>query len=121
MKHFKFIFIPLVACIGQVVSSYAAEAEKIIGEGGFNEAQVAEGEALYLANCAASCHLRDLTGLAPAPALIGPEFRIRWEGMLLSNLLERIEKTMPPGKLGILDTKQYESITTYIVSENSFR
>ena len=59
------------------------------------------GRAAYAQYCA-SCHGSELTNGQFAPALKGRDFLVKWGGQPLSELMEYIHASMPPGNAGSL-------------------
>lgn len=79
----------------------------------YTKNQAKQGAELYRKNCAA-CHGDKLNNGSTAPPLLGDVFYSRWGGQPVGNLLIYIERRMPPGANGVLDTKQYTDILAYI-------
>lgn len=107
---------------GQVVaesasskSSKAAEDVKEMSMSFIDAAKV--GKQQFDKHCS-TCHGADLSGRAPAPALSGSAFGLRWSGPMVSDLLQLIRRTMPPQSPGSLDQEKYLSIVAYILQAN---
>ena len=89
-----------------------------IWSGVFTAAQAAKGKEVYLAHCAAACHVENLMGNGPAPGLAGPDFLLRWEDFNLAELLEKIRTTMPKAAPASLSIDDYLTVTAFILSAN---
>lgn len=117
-----------VACTGAVaalavafmVSTAAVRAEqaKTVKDGVYTDAQAAKGEALYTEQCAA-CHGGDLSG-GGAPALAGADFLGFWDKTPVSDLVEKIQASMPASAPGSLTRAQSAEITAYMLKANKF-
>ena len=77
--------------------------------------QASKGEALATAQCVV-CHGDRLTGGESAPPLTGDLFNSTWEGVLLSDLADRIRTTMPIDKPGTLSRQQTADLLAYMLS-----
>ena len=64
------------------------------------------------------CHGASLEGVEMAPPLTGPEFYSNWGDMLVSDLFERINRTMPQSAPGSLSRRQDADILAFILSFN---
>ena len=78
-----------------------------------------DGEKLYAENCA-MCHGEGLTGIEMAPALAGDMFNQNWEGVALSDLLERMRSSMPQDKPGTLSRAQNADILAHMLRVGGF-
>ncbi len=92
-------------------------AQQSNGVGAYTQAQAEAGEALYEQVCSA-CHLATLQGSFEAPPLTGPNFRSRWEGLPLAELLRVTRERMPPGGAGSLSDEEYTAIIAYLLRES---
>src|SRR5256886_8501736 len=63
-----------------------AQGGKTTWDGVYSQAQAEKGSALFMDRCA-KCHGPDGAG-GDAPALVGGEFRLDWDGLTLSRLVE---------------------------------
>ena len=84
--------------------------------GVFSTAQATRGEGLYKKQCA-SCHAPDLTG-GDAPALAGADFLGFWDKAPVSDLVGKIQESMPQGSPGSLSAQQATDITAYVLKIN---
>ena len=104
-----------VAASGQM----SAQAGKTVWDGIYTEAQAGRGKKLYIASCAA-CHQEGMQGADLAPALKGDEFLLLWNDRPMSELVERITKTMPQDAPGTLSPEANADIVAYILQVNRF-
>ena len=80
--------------------------------------QATRGAALFKAQCVA-CHGEALEG-AVGPALAGPEFLASWAGHPVTDLADKIEKTMPLNAPGTLTRPQAIDIVAYVLQVGKF-
>ena len=85
----------------------------------YTNEQAGRGEAVFQRECS-RCHGQQLEGLAEAPALAGPEFLSKWNGLGVGDLLERIRTTMPQDNPGKLTNQQYADIIAFFLKANGF-
>ncbi|HKX79352.1 MAG TPA: PQQ-binding-like beta-propeller repeat protein [Novosphingobium sp.] len=97
--------------LGVVVMS-AAYAD----EASFSADDVARGEQVYQAGCAA-CHGANLLGGPGGPALRGGAFQAKWSAQGAA-LLKYVHETMPPGASGSLGDADYRDVTAYLLNAN---
>jgi cytochrome c len=96
-----------------------ASESRSVWDGVYTEEQAKRGEAVYHKECAA-CHGELLTGGESAPPLTGGAFFANWNGLTLSDLFERIRKTMPQTAPGRLSRQQNADILAFVLSVNKF-
>jgi quinoprotein glucose dehydrogenase len=96
---------------------YAAQARNVTA-GVYSAAQAGRGQALYTAQCAL-CHGAELKG-AVGPMLTGDGFLAIWGGRPLSELVDKIEKTMPPQAPGSISHPQAIDVTAFILQAGAF-
>ena len=113
---FRVLTVAAFVCVA-AVSTGASGARQSIWSGVYTEAQANEGAALFKTHCV-TCHGDSLTGGEQVPALRGVSFGATWEGVPLADLFERMRKTMPPGKGGIVTRSEYASILAYLLKMN---
>jgi mono/diheme cytochrome c family protein len=92
-----------------------AQAPRSVWDGVFSVEQAKKGEALAVAQCV-SCHGDGLRGGEAAPPLTGDLFNSTWEGVLLSDLADRIRTTMPIDRPGTLSRQQTADVLAYMLS-----
>ena len=85
----------------------------------YTEEQAARGGKLYAEQCA-QCHGEGLTGVESAPPLTGDMFNSNWEGVPLSDLLERIRTSMPQTSPGSLTRAQTADILAHMLKVGGF-
>src|SRR5262245_32215251 len=95
-------------------------ATATVWSGVYSAEQAKRGEALYLQHCAAACHVENLNGNGPAPALRGNEFLLKWEDFTLGDLLKQIRATMPKVAPGSLSDAQYIDVIAFLLAANKF-
>lgn len=117
-----------VAAFGMVAIAMAGETggpesapagPRTVWDGVFSQAQLERGEGLYAANCSV-CHGAEKRGGGGIPGVVGPEFRFNWDRRSLSEVLEYIRSTMPPGQAGTLNVEQYVDVLAAILAGNGF-
>ena len=88
-------------------------------DGVYSEDQAARGRPLYSRECA-SCHAESMTGGEMAPPLTGGEFLSNWNGLPVSELVDRMRNTMPLNKPKSLSRKTNVDILAYMFTVNRF-
>ena len=97
----------------------AAQTPRTVWDGVYTREQAERGEKLYAQECG-RCHGDDLTGVESAPALTGSSFAATWEGLPLSDLLERMRVSMPQDKPGSLSRSQNADILAHMLHISGF-
>lgn len=117
--HFANLNIGIVPLLLGFTYSAAVFAAEAPGTSSFTEEQFESGALLYQQQCAL-CHGAQLEG-AGAPALSGAAFRKTWArlGANVAALFNRIETTMPPRQMGILDEAQNLDVLAFILGSNN--
>jgi mono/diheme cytochrome c family protein len=106
--------IVLCACVFIWALSVTGAARQLKPVAGvYSGAQAARGEQLYKAECLA-CHGAMLEGVI-GPPLAGENFIGVWAGRPLTDLVDKIEKTMPQGKAGTLTRQQATDLVAYML------
>lgn len=100
-----------------VVAESGAGGQPSVWAGVYTDAQADQGETLFKTHCV-SCHGDTLGGGEQVPALRGVTFGATWEGVPLSDFFERMRKTMPPGKSGVVNRQEFASILAYLLKMN---
>jgi mono/diheme cytochrome c family protein len=98
-------------------SDAGAAGQQSVWAGVYTDAQADQGASVYKTHCL-SCHGDALGGGEQVPALRGVTFGATWEGVPLSDLFERMRKTMPPGKSGVVNRQEYASVLAYLLKMN---
>jgi mono/diheme cytochrome c family protein len=96
----------------------ASNTASSVLNGVYTEAQRKIGILTYLRQCS-SCHGERLRGGESAPALTGADFRKRWDGQTLDDLLHKV-MLMPPNDPGKLTPEENASLITVILAFNGF-
>jgi S-disulfanyl-L-cysteine oxidoreductase SoxD len=99
------------------LTGYAQQA-RTVAQGVYSAAQAARGKDLYTANCAL-CHGPELKG-AVGPMLTGEGFTSAWAGRPLSDLIDKISKTMPPQTPGSTTRAQALDLAAFILQSAKF-
>lgn len=108
-----------VCAIGAALAlSGYAQQSRTIAQGVYSGAQARRGEATFTANCAV-CHGDELQG-AVGPMLTGDGFTTAWSGRPLSDLVDKVENTMPPQEPGSITRAQATDIAAYILEFGKF-
>ena len=84
----------------------------------FTAEQQAEGQALYLANCATGCHQVDMSGNGPIASLRGEKFLSNYGNRKVSELFTAMRTMMPPTAPGSLGDEAYVNISAFILAMN---
>jgi len=119
----------LLALGGAWYSLVDAQTPASVWDGVYTPDQAKRGEALYKKGCA-SCHGDALEGNAQTeraerlervlPPLSGDVFMGNWNGRLLSDLFDKIRRTMPRDDPGKITLKQNADILAYMLKFNEF-
>ncbi len=119
-KHVAFTGAVAALAVAFMVSTAAVRAEqaKTAKDGVYSDAQAKKGESLYGEQCAA-CHGGDLSG-GGAPALAGGDFLGFWDKTPVSDLVEKIQSSMPASAPGSLTRAQAAEISSFILKANKF-
>lgn len=109
--------------------SLAAQSPTSVWDGVYTAEQATRGEALYKQDCAA-CHGDNLEGDAKTeraeklmrvmPPLSGDTFKGNWNGRPLSDLYDKIRKTMPRDDPGTISLKVNADVLAYVLKFNGF-
>ena len=90
-----------VVCVGAWVVALALTGygqSRSVGDRVYSDAQAARGQQLYEKQCV-SCHGASLEGIV-GPPLAGDRFLAAWSARSLEDLVNKIERTMPPERSG---------------------
>jgi hypothetical protein len=107
----------MLAC---VLTTHAAS--RSVWEGVYSAAQAERGAALYAEQCS-RCHGDFLDGDGPGErvvALIGATFEDNWESASLSDLFDKIARTMPRGNPGTLRRGQVLDVMAFLLKSNGY-
>src|SRR3954468_12056051 len=103
---------------GAFTTSAAAQAPKTARDRVYSDAQAGRGRVIFTAQCA-SCHGQALQGDA-APPLVGDDFLADWGSQPLSELVNKIQRTMPADKPGKLTREQATDLVALILQSGKF-
>jgi mono/diheme cytochrome c family protein len=109
----------LVSALAAASALASAQTGRTVWDGVYTEAQAGRGKKLYIASCAA-CHQEGMQGADLAPALKGDEFLLLWNDKPMSDLVDRVAKTMPQDAPGTLSAEANADIVAYILQVNRF-
>jgi mono/diheme cytochrome c family protein len=108
-----------IFCLLTTMVLAAQQQPRTIWDRVYTTEQAARGEKLYAMQCA-QCHGEGLTGVEMAPPLTGDMFNQNWEGVPLSDLLERIRTSMPQTNPGSLTRAQTADILAHMLKVGGF-
>lgn len=103
---------------GAAVWTSAAQASRTPADGVYSAAQATRGGTTYEAHCSA-CHGRQLEG-GLAPPLAGGAFLRVWDKRPLSEMVDKIEHTMPAAAPGTLSRTQATDVVAHVLRVNGF-
>jgi cytochrome c len=119
----------LLAIGGSFCYILNAQAPASVWAGVYTPEQAKRGAALYKEQCAA-CHADNLAGDAQTPRaeqlaraippLNGDGFKGNWDGRPLSDLFDKIKKTMPRDDQGKMTLKQTADVLAYMLNYDGF-
>jgi mono/diheme cytochrome c family protein len=105
------------AGIGRTVLT--AQSEKTVWSGIYTAEQAARGKEKAVAACG-SCHGMDLKSGDLAPTLVGDDFIGHWYDAKLSELVMKVNTTMPADAPGSLKPEEYADVVAYMLELNGF-
>jgi mono/diheme cytochrome c family protein len=105
------------AILGSLSVRVQAQQARRVADGVYTGPQAARGEALYKNRCT-NCHGAALAG-AQAPPLAGEDFLRVWAGPV-SDLVNKIQNTMPANDPGKLTRQESTDIAAYILQVGKF-
>jgi len=119
----------LLLLSGSFYSAIDAQARASVWAGVYTEQQAKRGDALYNKECAA-CHGDALEGNGQTeraqklermlPPLSGDVFKGNWNGRPLSDLFDKMRKTVPRDDPGTISLTQNADILAYMLKFNGF-
>jgi cytochrome c len=122
-------FAGLLVLCGAFYSSVDAQAPPSVWAGVYTEQQAKRGVVLYKQECAA-CHGEALEGNGQTeraqrleralPPLSGDVFKGNWNGRPLSDLFDKMRRTMPRDDAGKISLNQNADILAYMLKFNEF-
>ena len=106
-----------VTLTGSESAPLSAQQTRTVNDGVYSAAQATRGHAMYRDRCI-DCHGPTLGGLQ-APPLAGDDFLRRWSGSL-SDLVNKIQNTMPADHPGMLTPQQSADVVAYLLQVAKF-
>ena len=106
------------ALVGWLTLVAQAQSPRVVDDGVYTAAQAEGSQALYMAQCAV-CHGRSLAG-GLGPPLSGDAFQGSWSSYPLSDLVGKIQGTMPENDPGQLTREEAAGLVAYILQANGF-
>jgi len=112
--------IPFISFVLVVVVSLGVEAGQVrsISDRVYSDTQASRGQDIYKSQCA-ECHGNAMEGVS-GPPLVGDEFLGNWSAQPLTNLVDKIQKTMPFTSPGSLSRPQSIDLAAYILRSGKF-
>ena len=105
-------------CLILCVCDLGTAQTRSVTDGVYSAGQAARGQDIYQTQCS-SCHGKALVGRS-GPPLVGDGFLSNWSERPLTNVVDKIQKTMPFNKPGSLSRQQSIDLAAYIdISEKS--
>jgi len=104
--------------VGPFLPRAHAQSPRVVDDGVYAAGQAETGQALYLAQCAV-CHGRSLAG-GLGPPLTGDGFVASWSPQPLSDLVGKIQGTMPEDAPGQLSREEVASLVAYMLQVGGF-
>jgi mono/diheme cytochrome c family protein len=108
----------VLAFVGVFSVAGHAQQPRTVANNVYSAAQAQRGQQLYAAQCVA-CHGAKLEG-AIGPMLAGKDFVTHWGGKSLTELVQKIQKTMPLQSPGSLNEAQSIDLTAYMLQESGY-
>ena len=93
-------------------------AQQTVRDGAYTQEQAKRGQTIYVEKCS-SCHSENLAG-GLGPPLVGNDFIGDWEKESLSELVTKIQSTMPQNDPGKLTGQQSVDLVAYILQAGKF-
>ena len=107
----------VAAMVASLLGTLQAQQPRSVAQGVYTGPQAVRGQAVYAENCA-SCHGPTLGG-AQAPPLTGDDFMRVWGGPA-SDLVNKIQNTMPANDPGKLTRQQAADIVAHMLQVAKF-
>jgi S-disulfanyl-L-cysteine oxidoreductase SoxD len=98
-------------------AAYAAD-DTSVWDGVYTAAQADRGKALFSTQCSA-CHGDSLEG-KNGPSLAAASFRTDFDGLMVDDLFEYVQKSMPRGNAGSLSREQTRDLVAFLLTSNGF-
>ena len=111
----------LSICMYVLASAFSLNGQsqlRSVTDGVYSAGQAARGQQLYREQCA-ECHGNSMEGTI-GPPLAGDSFLGNWSARPVSNLADKIQKTMPFNRTGTLSQQQSADLVAYILQVGKF-
>ena len=95
-----------------------AQQRRSITDGVYSAGQAGRGQEIYKAQCA-ECHGAAMEGTIGSP-LVGNDFLSNWSARPLTDIVDKIQKTMPFNRAGTLSRQQSIDLAAYILQAGKF-
>ena len=109
------VFFALVAVLS---SPGQAGQSRAVSDRVYSDAQAARGQQFYKAQCV-TCHGEALEGVV-GPPLAGAAFLSAWGARSLADLVDKIEKTMPPQAAGSMSRPAAIDLAAFLLRTGKF-
>ena len=96
----------------------ASEQDRTVNEGVYTAEQATRGQVIYDEQCG-FCHGEDMSG-GQAPGLAGPDFVAFWDTAPLSELVNKIQTSMPQSSPGMLSGQDSTDIVAYMLQVGEY-
>ena len=93
-----------------------------IWQGVYTVAQAVRGEEVFVRACG-QCHSNvpgQSAGEGTVPSVVGEDFRYRWTGASIVDLIDTISQTMPLAAPNSLSLQEYAAVTAYLLEINEY-
>jgi mono/diheme cytochrome c family protein len=104
--------------VGVLSGTDPAAQSRTVADRVYSDAQATRGQAVYKAQCLA-CHGDTLQGVV-GPPLAGTNFLAVWGSRPLTDLVDKIQKTMPPQAPGSVSQQTAIDVAAYALSAGKF-
>src|SRR2546426_2683269 len=104
--------------LGPLSLAVHAQQSRTVKDGVYTDAQARRGQTIYKERCS-TCHGDALEGLV-GPALTGNDFLGVWGQQTLSDLVNKIQVTMPADSPGQLTRPQAADVVAYVLQIGKF-
>ena len=119
VRHAVWVALCASALLATFSSFGNASQIQSLSDGVYSTPQAERAQLIYQAQCA-MCHGNALQGASEGSPLTGEGFLSNWSGQPLSDLVDKIENTMPFGAPGSLSRQQATDLTAYILQAGEF-
>ena len=96
----------------------ASEQDRTVNDGVYTAEQATRGQVIYDEQYA-FCHGEDMSG-GQAPGLAGPDFVAFWDTAPLSELVNKIQTSMPQSSPGMLSGQDSTDIVAYMLQVGEY-